>query len=106
MKRIDEGFDGIGLAIAGRSNEQYATLPREMIALIDGACGEEALQIGEDLLFERALQNQIVEGCILDGLEEALIFTPAAIVKDEDFAANLCIPAADILHELIGLLFC
>src|SRR5438105_2473012 len=69
-------------------------------------CIEEALQISQDLLLECFLQNQIIERCIFNGMEELLIFAPTTIIKHKDLSSDLGIPGAYSLYKLVSRLFC
>src|SRR5713101_534274 len=102
---VNEGFDSMSFAVAGRTNEEDATLPRDIVGCISGARGEELGQVVMDILLECTLQDQVVEGGVLDGVEEVFVFVPAAVIENKNFTTHLDVPIADSDDKLPSDLF-
>ena len=95
LQRVDEGFDGVGLAVSSGSDEQDTAFPGHVVLFIQSPRSKELDQVIEDLLLEAPTQDQVRKRGVLDILEEILVLVPAAIVEHQHLATNLRVPATD-----------
>src|SRR5207247_6448664 len=70
LYRVDQRLDRVRLPIAGRSHEENAALPGDVIAAVGLTGSEELDEIFPDRLFQAAAKDQIVERCDFDRLVE------------------------------------
>ena len=94
LQCVDERLDRVGFAVARRANKQNAAFPWDVVLFIQSTRGKELYQVITNLLLEIATHDQVIEGCILDVLEEMFIFVPLTVVEYQHLAAYFHIPLA------------
>ena len=89
LQRVEKSLDRVGLAIAGRPDQNDPALPRDLVSLIRLARLKELRQVILNLLLQLCWQNQVVKISCLNGLKKGLVLMPVAIIEDQHLAANL-----------------
>src|ERR1051325_566444 len=97
---VYQRLERVRLAVPGWTDEDRATLPRNLVTLVDLTRFEELSKIVLDLLLQWIRQYEVLECRAPDRVEEALVFPEVAVVVDENLATHFTRPLANRTEEV------
>src|SRR5260221_7343530 len=95
LHRVNQCLYSVRLAVAWRANKQNTAFPGNTILFACLPCPEELRQDVLNILFQTALQYQVIKACAFNILKEMGILVPTTIVKYHHLTPYLHIPLAN-----------